>query len=195
MLKSICFRVVQDFGFFKSGIGVHYADSVIVVTKNQAAAKNIVIGRRLPSEIIICAADDRPVQLHDLLRADMRFKFFVFTGDLSNPKQNAMVKTFADKLSSGSTLPMGFLANKESIQIFDIFTVVLGKKGEVKYLDVPHVLRSHWSKCVQDLIASMIIQMTCFGVCVTESSWMTWISLKVKVEKHMKIWGSALQVP
>lgn len=139
---------MEAFGLFKSGIGIHYTDSMIVSSENQSEAKNLVVGRRFPPEIVICAADDRTIQIHDLIRSDTAFKLFVFTGDLSEQAQRSNLQTLAERLASSPLFMKRLLPKEGTMQMVDIFSVVQGKRGEVRYTDIPETLRSHWSKYV-----------------------------------------------
>ena len=111
---------------------------------------------RMPPQTILRAADAKTVELQELLPSDTRFKVFVFAGDLSTDSQMNRVKSFIDD----STRPSGFLArfgrrNEESTgwdDVFDIFTILIGKKEVIEYTCVPPMLRPHWSKYVPNKI-------------------------------------------
>lgn len=85
-------RAFKTFGAFTSGIGIHYAESTIVNAKHQSVAKNLIIGQRMPPQVIVRAADARAYELQDLLPSDARFKILVFAGDTANPAQRAKVE-------------------------------------------------------------------------------------------------------
>lgn len=141
--------MVEEFGLFKSGIGIHYSDSAIVNSQHQMVAKNLTVGKRFPPEFVICARDDRLVQIHDLLQSNTMFKLFVFTGDLADEAQKKTVQTLADRLSASPLLQRHKLANDDSsepIRMMEIHSVMVGKRGYANYLYVPAALRAHWTK-------------------------------------------------
>ena len=102
----------------------------------------------MPPQIILRAADARPFELQDLLPSDTRFKILFFAGNLDSEYQRGKLASFAQ----AATAENGFLrkygrgANDGWGDIFELITIVCGKKESVDYTTVPAVLRSHWSK-------------------------------------------------
>ena len=103
---------------------------------HQAAAPHLVIGQRLLPHILVRAADAREVNIQDLVPSNGRFKLFVFPGE-----QHAHAKTVATYLDR----PECFF-NKNHRDAFEIITVLQGSKNTINYLDLPPVLRPHWTK-------------------------------------------------
>ncbi|KIK52338.1 hypothetical protein GYMLUDRAFT_49956 [Collybiopsis luxurians FD-317 M1] len=151
-------QAFQTFGGFTSGLGVQYAASDIIVMKNQHLAKNVPIGRRLSPRPLIRAADSRPVDLHDYLASDTRFKLFVFTGDTHDPHQMAKVETFANALipnptsESSSSFFAGFSSLQALRTVFDIVPISSERKQTIKYNALPNALWEHWSKVLVDAV-------------------------------------------
>lgn len=139
-------RAVQAFGLFKNGIGIHYEDSPIVTSQHQSVAKNIIVGQRFPPEIILCAGDDRVVQIHDLLPSDTKFKMLIYSGDLSDKNQSTLLESLAERLAASPLCSQQSLANGEVMQMLDTITIIQSKKGEARFTDVPVALRAHWTK-------------------------------------------------
>jgi len=129
-------RAFLNYGNFASGIGVHYASSVVTGTTHQLAAANLIIGQRLLPHIVVGAADAREVNIQDLAPSDNRFKIFVFPA------------WHAQKVAAYLSRPECFI-NKQR-DAFDVVTVLQGSKNTVNYLEVPPVLRPHWSKVLLD---------------------------------------------
>ena len=100
---------------------------------HQAAAPNLIIGQRLLPHTLVRAADAREVNIQDLAPSDARFKLFVFPGE-----------QHAQKIAGHLGRPECFF-NKHR-DAFDVVTVLQGSKRTANYLDVPPVLRPHWSK-------------------------------------------------
>ncbi|OCH85883.1 hypothetical protein OBBRIDRAFT_784167 [Obba rivulosa] len=133
----------QTFGAFTSGIGIHYPPSAIVDPTHQAAARNLVVGQRMLPHVFVRAADAHPVELHDLLPADARFKLLVFTG-APGAAQLARVRALAEDMAR----PGGALG--AHARALDVVAVSAGTKDEVDYTDVPAVFRPHWSRVLVD---------------------------------------------
>ncbi|KAI6044088.1 FAD binding domain-containing protein [Pisolithus marmoratus] len=136
---------------FTSGIGIHYGPSMIVNAKHQRCAKNLVVGQRMLPQVFVRAADARPVEIHDLLPADIRFKILIFLGSMEGESRLAEINAFAQELSS----PNGFLqkystGGQTSLCMFDLITIVAGNKKDINYLCAPQIFRPHWSKVLLD---------------------------------------------
>ena len=90
-------------------------------------------------------ADRRAIDIQDVCPADTRFKVLVFTGDLRDPAQRARVEKFAAELGRKD----GFfraIGETKAESIYDVLSILKGKKEEGSHFDVPEILRSHWSK-------------------------------------------------
>jgi len=126
----------QHYGNFSSGIGVHYAPSIVTEATYQSAASNLIVGQRLLPHVLVRAADAREVNIQDLAPSDARFKLFVFPAE--HPQ----------KVAAHLNRPE-CIFNKQR-DAFDVITVLQGSKNMVNYLGVPPVLRPHWSKVLLD---------------------------------------------
>ena len=145
MFKSHLYSVFQAFGDFTSGIGVHYGPSAIVNTKHQECARNLVIGDRMLPQIFVRAADSRPVEIQDLLPADIRWKVLIFLGILDESRLPG-VKALAKELDEPTSFLRKYPIDGQIPLIFDIISIVSGDKTVFNYLNVPDIFRPHWSK-------------------------------------------------
>ncbi|KAG6900026.1 hypothetical protein C0993_004083 [Termitomyces sp. T159_Od127] len=138
----------HKFGGFTSGISICYQESSIVQNRHQTVARGLVIGKRVPSQLITRAADGRQYELQNLLPSDTRFKVLVFTGDIYDAVQRAKV----EKLVADMEASNGFLRRYSPNDIFTAFDIIsiASNKGNILYTDVPDLLRSHWSKSYID---------------------------------------------
>lgn len=107
-----------------TGIGVQYSPSRIVDAKYQSFANNIVVGQRMPPQILVRLADFSACELRDLLPADIRFKILVFTGDTADPKQLSRIERLATAMSQ----PNSFF--KQFTAAVDVITVASGGKTQ-----------------------------------------------------------------
>lgn len=139
------FRAFQTFGGFTSGIGVQYTPSAIVDPKHQKCANNLIIGQRMHPQVFVRAADMRPIEIQDLLPADVRFKVLFFVGNLTETRITEL-NSFAEELSKPSCFLRKYSVDGNISTVFDIITITAGKKDDINYLLVPALLRPHWSK-------------------------------------------------
>ncbi|KAF5334575.1 hypothetical protein D9758_018362 [Tetrapyrgos nigripes] len=146
-------KMVQAFGLFKNGIGIHYGHSMIVSNDHQYLAANVVIGKRFPPELVLIARDDKVVQIHDILPSDTRFKVLIFTGDLYEGGKREVLKALGERLLKGKlSMERSYPGRNtiETMKMVDTFTIVKGSKGEVNYKDVPQSLWTHWTRVFID---------------------------------------------
>jgi len=142
-------QAFQTFGGFTSGIGVHYSPSAIVDPKHQKCAEKLVIGQRMPPHIFARAADIRPIEIQDLLPADVRFKLLFFVGHLAEARV-AELKSLAKELSRPSSFLRKYSTDGNVSTVFEIITIAAGKKDDINYLLVPAFFRPHWTKVLLD---------------------------------------------
>ncbi|KAI0352095.1 hypothetical protein OH77DRAFT_1561952 [Trametes cingulata] len=134
---------------FTSGLGLRYEPSGIVDNRLQKCAPKLVVGERFLALDLICAADARPVNIHDMLPADMRFKAIVFVGNITDEAVAARVRTLAGELEA----PVNFLrryGHRGTREAIDLICVSASSKDAVNYTDFPSTLRHHWSKVLLD---------------------------------------------
>ncbi|KAI9567993.1 FAD binding domain-containing protein [Boletus coccyginus] len=142
-------RAFRKFGEFTSGIGVCYSPSAIVDLKYQKYAENLIVGKRMLPQIFVRAADIRPVEIQDILPADIRFKVLFFVGDLTEMRA-AELKLLAEELSKPSSIFHKYSPDGNISTVFDIITIVVGTKGDTNHLLVPAFFRPHWTKVLLD---------------------------------------------
>ena len=92
--------------------------------------------------IFVRSADICPVNIHDLLPADVRFKVVFFVGHLIETRV-AELKLLAEELSS---FLRKYSVDGNVSTVFDIITVTAGKKEDMNYLLLPIFFRPHWKK-------------------------------------------------
>ncbi|KAG2051849.1 hypothetical protein BDR06DRAFT_958440 [Suillus hirtellus] len=133
---------------FTSGIGIHYQPSVAVNDRNQELAVGLVLGKRVPPHKLMRAADALPFELQDLLPSDFLFKLLVFTGDFSDPLQQARVESMVTDMQKPESFLNRYSTPENSR--FDVITISKGQKYTFDFLRLPTLLRSHWSKVFID---------------------------------------------
>lgn len=136
----LCSRF-RKFGGLTSGVGVHYNRSMIISASHHSS--KLIVGERLPPQILLYAADYRPIEIQLLCPSNTRFKIFIFCGDLDVEARNMDLKALAEDLcgSDGMSgrLPDGAV---------EMFVVMKGKKETADYMQVPKALRPSWDRSV-----------------------------------------------
>ena len=125
---------------------MHYSPSVAVTDAHQSLATNLIIGERVPPQKFVRAADALPCELQDLLPSDFRYKLLVFTGDLNDALQQERTESTVKGLQKPESFLAKYASKESSNSRFDIITISKGNKEEFDFLQVPSLLRSHWSK-------------------------------------------------
>lgn len=137
----ISFSRFRKFGGLTSGVGVHYEPSI--VTSATTHSTELVVGERLPPQILLYAADYRPIEIQLLCPSNTRFKVFVFCGNLAVDFRALCLQKLADNLCGS-----GGLMKKVPEGAVEVFVVMKGKKETADYMDVPKVLRPTWDRSV-----------------------------------------------
>ncbi|GLB41636.1 putative phenol hydroxylase, C-terminal dimerisation domain [Lyophyllum shimeji] len=145
-------RSLELFSGISSGIGIIYQQSAIVDTRHQSVAKNLIIGKRLPPQLLVRAADHRPFELQDLVPSDTRFKVLVFTGDIYEPIQKDRLAKLAVKMGANDAFLKRYSPGGDIFAAFDILAITMKKEEKmvVRHTDLPDLFRTHWSKVFID---------------------------------------------
>jgi phenol 2-monooxygenase len=88
----------------------------------------------MPPQVLIRAADGRPMDLQDMLPSNTLFKLFVFTGDTA-------AATLNDLASDVEAIMHKFATRVELCCILSS-----SKQPDFGFMDLPLVLRPHWSR-------------------------------------------------
>ena len=124
-------------------MGIQYEPSILVAAPKENSPAKLVLGQRLPPKVVLRAVDATPVEIQDMCPSDTRFKVLVFTGDISQSSQSNLLRKFAKEVFKEGSLVKTFGSDA-----FDILTIIKGEKETVNYLEIPVVLRTHYSKYV-----------------------------------------------
>jgi phenol 2-monooxygenase len=129
-------------GRFTSGAYVHYAPSLIVDPAHQAAATKLIVGQRLPPQVVLHAVNGRPVELQDLLPADARFKLLIFAGDVSSAKIQERLATAVGAIDETLTRALGS-AREKAVTVLTVCegSLVTFDAGAVPVLPKTHYLK------------------------------------------------------
>ena len=135
-------RVYKSSSSFTSGISITYAPSMVTRTSHGECASGVIVGARFPPQVFVRAADAMPVNIHDLLPANGRFKVLVFVGDYTRP-------TFATdvwQVAEGLTVLPAKCGRITASDSMDVVTILAGKQDPECLLPLPSILRPHWSR-------------------------------------------------
>ncbi|KAI0642305.1 FAD binding domain-containing protein [Trametes meyenii] len=133
-------------GQFTSGIGIRYGPSPIVRNDYQSAASRLIVGERMVPHIFILASNAVPMNIHDALPSDMRFKVLVFVGNITDETTARQIRQVGEQLAATDS----FLQRYGGSKVFDVLCISASSKDDVDWTDFPKVLSSHWSKVFLD---------------------------------------------
>jgi phenol 2-monooxygenase len=153
-------------GLFMAGLGTAYASSLITATPvHQELAKGFPIGERLHSAPVIRLADAKPIQLAHIVKADGRWRIFVFASaeDPAVPSSSFQVacKAIADMVAEftpecadvDSVIDVRAILQQghASLNINDMPSIVWPQKGRLGLRDYEKVF------CAEAVIGHMDI--------------------------------------
>lgn len=105
-ISSGVYEVRKQYAGFMAGIDVTYPTSILVAEKARAGdsnlAKNIKLGMRLPSFLVLYQCDGVLTHLAQRLPSDGAWRLLVFPGDLRQPERIEALTRFADTFSKHS---------------------------------------------------------------------------------------------
>lgn len=127
------------FSGLMSGLGIQYSPSMITsVITDEPAPTTLEVGKRIPPQYILRAADSNLADVHDLLPADGRFKILVFPGKLVTGDDARELVNLASKLEN--------VLKKYPSDVFSTGVVLAAIDQSFNYMDVPLSLRPDWKR-------------------------------------------------
>ncbi|KAM5541471.1 hypothetical protein V8D89_005025 [Ganoderma adspersum] len=144
-------RMLDTSNGFMSGIGIRYELSVIVDPRHQSCAAKLVVGERMIPYDFLGAANAIPVNIHDVLPSDTRFKILVFLGDVSVEATMDRARALAERMDAPECFLKRFgQLEGEHGKVFDVLCICATKQDKMDFTDVPKLFRAHWSKVLLD---------------------------------------------
>lgn len=143
--SSGIYEVREKYAGFMAGVDVTYSHSNLIAKgKNDDdsnLARNIELGRRLPSFLVVQMCDGVPLHLAQKLTSNGSWRILVFPGDLRQPARMKALADFADYFSKHS-----HLSNLQRIQSpewsrpnVELLLIQSCPRGEVNLLDLPEL--------------------------------------------------------
>jgi phenol 2-monooxygenase len=133
---------------FTAGTETHYTPSMITGSDDyQYLAKGFVVGRRFQSSPVIRFADAKPVQLAHVIKADGRWRIFIFASALSSsPESSSMCDStikLCDFLEGSVNSPIKrFTRSSDDIDsAIDVRAIFQQSHAELEIGSVPGLLR------------------------------------------------------
>lgn len=106
--SSGVYEIREQYAGFMAGIDVSYPHSILVAEKDEAGgtnlAKNIKLGMRLPSFLVVHQCDGVPIHLAYRLPSDGTWRLLVFPGNLRKAERMKALSCFAETFSKCSHL-------------------------------------------------------------------------------------------
>ena len=115
-------------------MAIRYGPSSIVNVAHQSVASNLIMGERMLPHVFLRAASSQPIELHDMLPADTRFKILIFAGNMADVADRARLEALGEELD----MPESFLrryGRREGgkWQVFDLVCFSAATKGAVGF--------------------------------------------------------------
>ena len=131
-------------GRFTAGTATQYRHSLITAEpKHQALARNLVIGTRFHSAPVTRLADGKPMQLGHCLKADGRWRMFLFADPASPTSASSKLRALCDHLAESQHAPvLRYLpAGADIDTVIDVRAIFQQPHREVSFSDIPGLLR------------------------------------------------------
>ena len=149
--KSDDFAVMRKrMGRFLAGVGVTYARNPLVASESACKprlARNVTLGARIPSCQVLSQSEAKPVQLHDLLKSDGRWRILVFAGDITQSRQRERLDNLSTELAAeDSFVRLHTLLGSPRDSVFEIYAIHNAPRTEVSLLDDFHEIFHHWDE-------------------------------------------------
>lgn len=114
------------------------------VYSNTALAKNVEVGKRVPSTKVLSQADARPWHLHELLPSNGKWRLVLFVGDVSQPGPTENMNKVAEALAAPNSFLKRFTpADQRYDDVIEVLTIHAAKRLDKTIFDFPEVLRPY----------------------------------------------------
>ncbi|KAJ5230425.1 2-polyprenyl-6-methoxyphenol hydroxylase [Penicillium chrysogenum] len=144
-----------------SSLGVTYAPGLIMAsTGTQAAhrtlclenqdispprkpylAQHVILGRRLPSELVLSQSDSRPWHLQEQFLSTGQWHLVVFGGDIASLAQMARVEHLSTKLSQPSSLISRLNRAAQGSLVGTVGVYLVHNAESVEWIETPTIFR------------------------------------------------------
>ncbi|CAG8185028.1 unnamed protein product [Penicillium nalgiovense] len=143
--SSGIYEVREQYAGFMAGVDVTYPHSILVARggKDSATnlARNLKLGMRLTSFLVVYQCDGVPIHLAQRLASDGSWRLLVFPGDLRQPERVEALVRFADTFSRASHLMnlQRIRTPKSRGPILELLLIQSNPRSTVNLLDLPEV--------------------------------------------------------
>ena len=112
------------------------------ITSDQDLAKDILVGKRMPSVKVLNQSDARPWQFQELLLSNGRWRVVIFAGDIREPNQRRKLDAVGQAIDDkGSFLRRYTPPGAAYDSVFEILAVHSAPRTETTIFDFPEVFR------------------------------------------------------
>lgn len=143
--SSGIYEVREKYAGFMAGVDVTYSHSTLITKgkkdNDSNLARNIELGMRLPSFLVVQLCDGVPLHLAQKLTSDGSWRILVFPGDLRQPARMTALANFADYFSKHSYLThlQRIQSPEWSCPIVKLLLIQSCPRGAVNLLDLPEL--------------------------------------------------------
>ncbi|KAJ5797823.1 uncharacterized protein N7503_007119 [Penicillium pulvis] len=143
--SSGIYEVREKYAGFMAGVDVTYSHSTLIAKTKKGddldVARNIELGMRLPSFLVVQMCDGVPLHLAQKLTSDGWWRILVFPGDLRQPARMKALTDFADYFSEHSHLThlQRIQSPEWSCPNVELLLIQSCPRGAVNLLDLPEL--------------------------------------------------------
>ncbi|OAL20985.1 hypothetical protein AYO22_08405 [Fonsecaea multimorphosa] len=158
-------KFYAKFRTFLSGAGVEYGPNILIprthkeesshseprngfdrkssssLTSRQSLASNIIVGRRLPSHLVLNHAEANIVHVHSMLKSDGRWRLLVLPGNIAEETPMARLKGLCQYLDSASSFLRTYTPDNEKLDsVIEVLTIHAASRSKLELSDLPEIL-------------------------------------------------------
>ena len=143
--SSGIYEVHEQYAGFMAGVDVTYPHSILVNRGGKDGAtdlaRNLRLGMRLSSVLVVYQCDGVPIHLAQHLTSDGSWRLLVFPGDLRQPERMKGLVRFADTFSRASHLMnlQQIRTPKSRSPVIELLLIQSSPRSAVDLLDLPEL--------------------------------------------------------
>lgn len=126
------------------GTDVSVKNKAFQVTSEQALARKIEVGKRMPSVKVLNQADARPSHFQELLKSNGRWRLVIFPGDISISRQKERLDKLGQQLAGKESFLKRFTPPDGAYDsTIELLTVHSAPRATTTIFDFPEVFRPY----------------------------------------------------
>ncbi|PRP79076.1 hypothetical protein PROFUN_13178 [Planoprotostelium fungivorum] len=136
-------KVFKSGKVFMSGVGVIYGPSMLTIDHSDALhlARHVHPGRRIDSHQVLCQADARPWNVHELMPSDGRWRIVILAGDVREVEQMEKINRLGSLFNGENGLVTNVTPRECRLDsVVQVLTIHRSPRKEVELVHFPSTL-------------------------------------------------------